>query len=368
MFEGETLSFRVTAADPDNDLLIIGVYGMPADSTFADQTFEWETVVGDAGIYSITFEVIENGPQPLNDTETITITVVPLTDKPTMQYGLNGPFTLEEETFQNSIWADGVPVSVLLPVERAGRVPVVFYSHAYGGTDWHNNESLLIHLVSLGVAVVFSPYPTDAENIQERYDILWNGFEEAADNHPFDFDLSKVGFIGHSFGGGAIPSMAWKGLVEKHWGGQSALIFIMAPWYVYEIDEAQLSTIPDNTYMLIQVYDQDTINDHRMALDIFNSISIDIEKKSYCNVPLGVHTSPNDRENNEIDRYAIREVLDALIDCAFEIDRPLEGKSFALDGSGEHLFHRITKNPAPVNEENYYEFAWSSILNERYVP
>lgn len=368
LFEGSTLSFVVTATDPDNDQMTFIASGMPIDAIFTNQVFEWNTAVGDAGTYSITFEVSDDDSQPLNDSKTITITVVSLSDQPTMQYGVNGPFTLEEETFENSMWSDGVQVSVLLPVEREGKVPVVFFSHAYGATNWHNYETLLQHLVSLGLAVVFSPYPTASDDVKTRYAILWNGFEMAADTYSSDFDLLKIGFIGHSFGGGATPSMAWKSVVDKGWGGQSVLMFIMAPWYVHEISETQLSAFPENINLIVQVYDQDDVNDHRMATDIFNSISIKTDQKSYCNVPTGIHSTPSDREKNDLDRYAVREVLDALVDYTFEIDRPLDGKAFALDGLGEHLYHTITKLPAPVGEESNYEFPWSSIFNPRYIP
>jgi hypothetical protein len=256
-----------------------------------------------------------------------------------MEYGETGPYTMSSETFENSMWRlsdGGEPVTVLLPIERSDSAPVLFFSHGFGCTNWMGYRSLLTHLVSWGFAVV----------------------------------LQKVGFLGHSFGAGAIPAMAWKGLVEEGWGTEGAFLFIMAPWYSHDIGDAQLEIFPEYVNMIIQVYNEDNINDHRMAIDIFTNIAIPDSRKAYYNVVEGrfpaKHSVASDRQNNKLDCLAVRRPLDALIDYSFEITDPYEGKNYALDGQGEHFQHTVTKNPTVVADESKYRWQWSLFLNPRF--
>ena len=115
-----------------------------------------------------------------------------------------------------------------MPVGVDSLIPVMFFSHGLGGNFYIGYRSMLTHVASQGVAVVFSPYPTGLSWTQQ-YDILWKGFEEAADVYQNEFDLDRVGFFGHSWGGGATPNMALRG-IEKGWGQQGLLMFIMAPY------------------------------------------------------------------------------------------------------------------------------------------
>jgi hypothetical protein len=290
-----------------------------------------------------------------------------------MEYGETGPYTMSSETFENSMWRlsdGGEPVTVLLPIERSDSAPVLFFSHGFGCTNWMGYRSLLTHLVSWGFAVVYSPYPNRDSSVSERYQILWNGFQEAAERYATQFNLQKVGFLGHSFGAGAIPAMAWKGLVEEGWGTEGAFLFIMAPWYSHDIGDAQLEIFPEYVNMIIQVYNEDNINDHRMAIDIFTNIAIPDSRKAYYNVVEGrfpaKHSVASDRQNNKLDCLAVRRPLDALIDYSFEITDPYEGKNYALDGQGEHFQHTVTKNPTVVADESKYRWQWSLFLNPRF--
>ena len=289
-----------------------------------------------------------------------------------IEYGEAGPYTMVSETFENSKWRlsnRGEPVTVLLPAELSGSVHVLFFSHGFGATKWTFYRSLLTHLVSLGYAVVYSPYPILSGGISERYEIMWNGFEEAAERYATKFNLQKVGFLGHSFGAGAVPAMAWKGLVEKGWGTQGAFLFIMAPWYSYDMTDSQLENFPKHANIIIQVYNEDYICDHRMAIDIFTNIAITDSKKAYYNVVEGSldanHGVPSDRQTNDLDYLAIQKPMDALIDFTFEVADPYGGKNYALEGQGEHFQHTVTKNPLPVADESKYKSSWSSFFNPR---
>lgn len=287
-------------------------------------------------------------------------------------YGNPGSYTMGIETFENSIWklsAGAKPVTVLFPAECPTPVPVLFYSHGFRGTDWRGTKSLFTHLVSRGFAVVHSPYPSLGMTHAERYQILWNGFQEAVDHYATKLNLKKVGFIGHSYGAGAVPAMAWKGLVEKGWGTEGAFLFILAPWYSYDLSDTQLENFPKNLKMIMQVYNEDVINDHRMAIDIFTKISIPDSEKAYYNVVEGDfeadHSVPSDRQKNELDHLAVWKPLDALMDYSLKTAFPTEGKKYALEGQGNHFQHKVTKSPTPVADSSTYKWPWTSIANPR---
>ena len=73
--EGQTLSFTISAADPDGDALTFSASNLPAGATFnpANQTFSWTPTFEQAGVYeNVHFEVTDGN---LTDRENITITV-----------------------------------------------------------------------------------------------------------------------------------------------------------------------------------------------------------------------------------------------------------------------------------------------------
>ena len=71
--------------------------------------------------------------------------------------------------------------------------------------------------------MVFSPYQTVGASVGERYSVLWKGFELSVQKFGDQMDMTRAGFVGHSFGGGATPAMAYnKGLAKKGWGKKAA--------------------------------------------------------------------------------------------------------------------------------------------------
>jgi acetyl esterase/lipase len=75
--------------------------------------------------------------------------------------------------------------------------------------------------------VVFVPYRTVDISVDHRYQTLWEGFIKAATDYPNIIDTQKVGFMGHSFGGGATLILPIKRLRKKV-GGKTDVFF--SPW------------------------------------------------------------------------------------------------------------------------------------------
>lgn len=68
-----SLSFTITATDPDGDAITYSVLNLPSGAAFSGNTFSWTPQEGQAGNYSVTF-IASDGQ--LQDSETITITVI----------------------------------------------------------------------------------------------------------------------------------------------------------------------------------------------------------------------------------------------------------------------------------------------------
>ncbi len=248
-----------------------------------------------------------------------------------LDYGEQGPYVVVREKIENPLSGDSV--TILLPKDAQTPLPVMFFSHGLGGNIWWFYRSILNHVASQGVAVVFSPYPTH-ESWQNQYDILWNGFLEAANKYPYEFDLDRVGFFGHSMGGGAVPNMALRA-VDEGWGRLGKLLFIMAPAPCFGVSDQELQSLTEGT-MIVQSFGNDSVVPHRWAKDIYSNIGIPREEKAYYYIISGEHSEPSNRAVDLYDSLAIWAPLDALMDSAFELDDPYGGKTFALEKEEDH--------------------------------
>ncbi|MXN90343.1 T9SS type A sorting domain-containing protein [Flavobacterium sp. Sd200] len=263
---------------------------------------------------------------------------------PATGYGSNGLYTVAVESLVNLNFI-GHPIKVYHPAEVTTAVPTIFYSHAYGGTDPENIIGILEFIAKKGYAVVFVPYATaNTVTIDERYQTLVNGFGRAATNYPDIIDTTRVGFLGHSFGGGASFGISHQ-FFEEGWGTNGRFIYALAQWYSY-IDPADLTTFPEDVKVLFEIFNDDDTNDHRMAVDIFNRINTPAAEKDFLLVSSSTvngynyvadHVLPNTAAAYDaLDYYAYYRLLDAL--CDYTFNGNLDGKNVALGhGSVEQV-------------------------------
>lgn len=266
----------------------------------------------------------------------------------TSGYGANGPFTLIDEKFPSPLFTSE-NVHVFRPAEASALRPVIFFAPGFSVTDPANYRPLIEHIVSRGFIVVFSPFQLiagDGSVYERRYDTIFAGFEEAVRRYGQFFDLTRVAFIGHSFGGGASFAMMQRGAVGKGWGSRGLFLFALAPWYVYEITGAQLVNFPAHAKLLVEVYESDTINDHRIGKEIFERVNLPASEKDFLLLRddefqgsklEASHGTPSGQTANALDFYGIWRHFDALADYAF--NGQLTGKAIALgNGSAAQRF------------------------------
>jgi hypothetical protein len=304
--------------------------------------------------------------------------------RPLTGYGSDGNFEVAEIDFPSPEYTQK-DVSIFYPKGISSPAPVVFYLHGYGGENKNLWSGIFRFIAKKGYVVVFSPYPTLNSTIEERYNILWRGFTDAVKRYPAIIDSTKTGFMGHSFGGGAAIALAYRAFSERGWGSRGRFIFTMAPWYSYEADNQMLNNFPSDTKLLSQVYEDDSINDHRMAIDIYNNINIPDSEKDFIIVKKSViqgytylaeHDLPSTfKAYDAYDYYSVYRLLDALMDYTF--NGSMAGKNVALgNGSAEQITMpgyngqimsplSVTDNPVPEFDQSKYIFKWDSYENPR---
>ncbi len=82
--EGRPVSFPVSARDPNGDVIVLSVSGIPAGATFVDNgngsgLFNWIPATGEAGHYSVTFNATDTGG--LTSSMTVLMAVSGITDR-----------------------------------------------------------------------------------------------------------------------------------------------------------------------------------------------------------------------------------------------------------------------------------------------
>jgi hypothetical protein len=78
VYIGETLSFTLSAHDPNNDRLFFSGKDLPVNSFLNPKTglFSWTPDLDQVGVYSLTFTVFDEGDPSLADSETIRVRVI----------------------------------------------------------------------------------------------------------------------------------------------------------------------------------------------------------------------------------------------------------------------------------------------------
>ena len=127
--------------------------------------------------------------------------------------------------------------------------------------------------------------------------------------------------------------MALRG-INKGWGKEGLLLFIMAPGPANGITNTEMQSIKDG-YMIVQTFEYDTIVPESLALSIYENIGIPSENKAYYYIYGAEHSEPSNRSVDNYDSLAIWKPLDALMDMAFRLDHPYYARSFALNGQGD---------------------------------
>ncbi|HEY5999813.1 MAG TPA: putative Ig domain-containing protein, partial [bacterium] len=127
---GETLTFKVTASNPEGGALALEAAGLPAGASFnaVDGTFTWTPGAAQAGEYTVTFAAVSMLDSSLRDEETVTISAAgPLLFSDDFEHSdgadpdwvrLSGFWVVRNHTLRSS--PTGIAIAVPGPTDRAG--------------------------------------------------------------------------------------------------------------------------------------------------------------------------------------------------------------------------------------------------------
>jgi Chlorophyllase enzyme len=268
----------------------------------------------------ISLNVLTVHAQGVTQCTQLKMTTLPLAG----DYGNFGQFTVTRQTIPNPDPNAPAPISVFVPNNATAqtRVPVVFFAHGFGGVDYRFYEKLMRQLSSNGYIVVFSPYTASIFTTHAaRYNQLWNGFLTAAGQYGNIMDTSRVGFAGHSYGAGATPEMARRG-VTQGWGANGLFLFVMAAWYNWGTN---LNQIPASAKMVVQVYWDERKWQVIRASQTFCSLG------AGHSVPVTDGLGQTNGATDAYDYWGVWRRLHALSDYTFTGNQPARNVAFGVD-------------------------------------
>ncbi len=305
-------------------------------------------------------------------------------------FGSPGPHAVEILTVANPEFPQsGVTLHRPVGLEST---PLIVFGHANGLADPRSYARLLQHIASRGYAVVYAAHQVDTERHEDRYRAFWSGVIAAVDQYRERLDLERVGFVGHSYGAGALPHIAHRALVGEGFGKRGALMLSMAPWYSFGMTGTQWSELPKHLEVLILSFEADEVTDHRIAIALHDTLTV--ERNTYLTVRSDEHMGCELRADHSVpqtgglggrddalDEYAIFRLFDALAASAFH-DDPAATRIANGNGSRDQLAMgfwsdgipvsplQFSADPHPAKPQSAYLFkladreAWQAYPNE----
>lgn len=278
-------------------------------------------------------------------------------------YGAPGKYAVRVDTLCGSrlAWRR---MFAYMPQHAPEPRPLIVFFSGMGASEPSNYEPTLRHLASRGYCVLFPAYrlasfPCQGRTYRKMYRRMLKGVRMLGAR----VDTTRIGFVGHSFGAGAIPAFALRTVSSLGWGSRGVFMFLMAPHFVFGITKEELRTFPPNVKLVVEVYQDDDCNDPRIGRHLFETIGISETEKDFITIlsdtsqsvgcvlwaEHGVPFGPKYKwgRQNALDDYAVFRQVDALADYTFT-GAP-RGKLVALgSGSDEQRYMGHWKDGRPV--------------------
>ena len=176
--------------------------------------------------------------------------------------------------------------------------PTVFVAHGFGSTDPASYRDLIDHLVSVGNVVVYPAYDagdrdgdgdTDRLDLEESYRVVDAGIVAAVAATP-RVDTSRVGWWGHSHGGGMISWLVQQG-GARAWGTRSLWMSNVAQAFTQLVGTGTIS-VPARTQAMTIAFEHDGFADKRLGIDVFESLVLPPAQKRHVTINTDVHGQP----------------------------------------------------------------------------
>ncbi len=202
------------------------------------------------------------------------------------QYGAMGEHPVRKISI-NSPWPayadkDYLKVDLIVPADMTGKRPTVFFITGYSIYHSESYYSLLYFIASQGYNCVFVPHEQTNPDFQP--DLLLTILDGVVDKFAPIIDTTRVGYVGHSEGGGLIFYLAKD---RPQWGTNGRFLFSLAAWWGFNLPETGNVEYPPNTNMIVQMGDPalDTGTDPRQNIDLLLHNNIPAARKTYLYLP-----------------------------------------------------------------------------------
>ncbi len=239
-------------------------------------------------------------------------------------------------------------VTIYYPAGQTSPAPTLFF--APGWNIACESYAEVFHFwVSQGYVAVCDDYHEDSGAIGGQ---MRDSFVEAVNRYPTRIDTGKIGLMGHSSGGGLLPSTAYYLVKTKGWGGangENTFLFSSAPWIDFDITDAMVADYPTGIKWIMHTYENDPGTDRRTFIELFENLPVPDSEKDFITLRAdtvdgydyqAVHsviaTGDGYGVFDALDDYGVFRLLDALADYTFTGN--LTAKNVALgDGSDAQL-------------------------------
>ena len=192
--ENQTLTFTLSATDPDGDSLIYSAANLPSGAVFfaANRTFRWTPDYTQSGNYpAVHFEVYDGG---LADSEDIMINVTNINRPPTFDsFPYDGSTFNETQIIPVTVMANDPDYDTLSYIIRIDGVQVsteadYFWVTGYSSSGTHN----ITISVNDGTVSVTGSTIVYINNVYPRYDVNENGIVDIGDLTIIGQNFNKI--------------------------------------------------------------------------------------------------------------------------------------------------------------------------------
>lgn len=212
--------------------------------------------------------------------------------------------------------------------EADGR-PVILFGHGYTASFTWAYGQLIDHLVSRGFVVVY-PFYSAAFEPEQQYAAMDGGYVAGIASLPAGrADVSRLGFVGHSWGAGMVPRMMQLASA-RGWGRDAMWAVQLSPAWEYFVGDGPI-VVPANARVLTISYEWDVLVDTQIATEGLLAMTIADDHKQQMIVhadnrfdpalesdhllPL---TLPVGAGADHYDRWATWRPIDAWAGCALD--------------------------------------------------
>ncbi len=160
--------------------------------------------------------------------------------------------------------------------------PVAFIAHGYVGNMIEGYRGLVDQLVSNGYVVVFPGYTAEYGadfTHNHQYKVVDTGFEMAADKFAHRMDLSRIGLIGHSFGGG-MQYWLIQQADARGWGSDVFWAVNFAPWFAMNVGTETID-LPDHMKFAMVSFEEDVFVDARIGNEQYRNLDLPEDQKTH---------------------------------------------------------------------------------------